>query len=147
MIHDFQRSLHGSVAASQSVEKNPVEGDVTTPCSTSPPRILHSYQQHIADYVHLFMEEGEELTLSEDWATLFIVEVFLSILLYQSIYCITAVSCLAQSNLPISLSRSYKRYAWQITLEKWPISCNPTVRSSTAGVSFWSRGPPLSKFI
>ena len=32
----------------------------------SPPRILCSYQQHVADYVHLSMEEGEELTLDED---------------------------------------------------------------------------------
>ena len=66
MRHNFQRSLHGSVAASQSMEKYPVEGDVTAPLSTSPPGILHSYQQHVADYIHLFMEEGEELTLGED---------------------------------------------------------------------------------
>ena len=66
MRHYFKKSLHCSAAASKSVEKDPVEGDVTAPHSTSPPRVLHSYQQHITDYVCLFMEEGEELTLSED---------------------------------------------------------------------------------
>ena len=79
MRHDFQRSLHGLSAASQSVEK---EGDVTAPCSTSPPRLLCSYQQHIAGYIHLFMAEGEELTLGEDQATPLIVEVLLSIIFY-----------------------------------------------------------------
>ena len=66
MRHNFQRSLHGSAVASQSAEEDPVEGYVTVPCSTSPPKILHSYQQHIADYICLFMEEGEELTVSKD---------------------------------------------------------------------------------
>ena len=80
MRDEFQRSLHSSVAESQSVEKDPVEGDITAPHSNSPPRVLSLYQQHIAYYVHLFMEEGEELTLGEDPATPLIVEVFLSIL-------------------------------------------------------------------
>ena len=31
----------------------------------SPPSVLQSYQQHVADYVHLFMKEEEELTLGE----------------------------------------------------------------------------------
>ena len=75
--HDFQRSLHSSAAASQSIEKDPVEADTTAPCSTSPLQVLPSYQQHVADHVHLFMEKGEELTLSEDWAAPLVVEVFL----------------------------------------------------------------------
>ena len=66
MRHDFKNSLHGSAAASQSVEKDPVEGDVTAPHSISPPRILHFYQQHIADYIHLFHGRRKELTLGED---------------------------------------------------------------------------------
>ena len=60
---DFKKLLHGSAAPSQTVEKNPVRGNVTTPHSTSPPRVLHSYQKHTTGYVHLFMEEGEELNL------------------------------------------------------------------------------------
>ena len=98
-----KKSLHGSAAASQSGEKDPVKGDVTAPHSTSPPRILCSYQQNIADYICLFMEEGEELTLGEDWAVPLIVEVSLSILFLSSIplsiYCITSGQCLTQSNL------------------------------------------------
>ena len=100
MRDEFQRSLHSLVAASPSVEKDPVEGDITAPCSTSPPRVLHSYQQHAADYVCLFMEEGEELTLGEDPAAPWIVEVFLSILFYLSIYCIPSISGLTQSLSP-----------------------------------------------
>ena len=34
---DFQRSLHSSAATSQLVEKDPNEGDITAPQSTSPP--------------------------------------------------------------------------------------------------------------
>ena len=70
-----KKSLHGSATASQSVEKDPVESDVSAPHSTSPPRILHSYQQNVADYVCLFMKEEEELTPGEDWSTPLIVEV------------------------------------------------------------------------
>ena len=43
--------MHSSAAASQSIEKESVEGDTTAPHSSSPPRVLCSYQQHIADYV------------------------------------------------------------------------------------------------
>ena len=82
MRHNFQRSLHGSAAASQSVEKDSVDGDVIAPYSTSPPRIPCSYQQQFVDYVCLFMEEGEELTLGKDQDAPLIVEVFLSILFY-----------------------------------------------------------------
>ena len=64
--HDFQSSSHSSAAASQSVEKELVEDDTTAPHSTSPPRVICSYQQHIADYDCLFIEEEEELTLGED---------------------------------------------------------------------------------
>ena len=68
MRHNFKKSFHGSAVASQSVEKDPVEGDNTTPHSTSLPRVLCLYQQHITDYVYLCMEEGKDLTLSEDQA-------------------------------------------------------------------------------
>ena len=43
--------------------------------ATPPPQAHHSYQQHMADYVPLFMEEGEELTLGEDPAAPLIMEV------------------------------------------------------------------------
>ena len=68
---------------------DPAKGDVTTPNSTSPPCVFHSYWQHITDYVHLFME-GEEHTLGEDPADPLIVEVSISILL--SSFCFLAHS-------------------------------------------------------
>ena len=43
---------------------------------TSPPRVLHTHHQHVADYVRLMMEEGEMLTLGEDRAALLITEVY-----------------------------------------------------------------------
>ena len=81
MRHDFKNSLHGSAAALQSVEKDPVKGDVTTPHSTSPPRVLCSYQQHVTDHVCLIMEEGVILALCEDQAIPLMVEVSISLLL------------------------------------------------------------------
>ena len=53
-----------------------MKGDTTEPYSTSPPQALQSHQQHMADYICLFMEEGEELTISEDQAALLVTEVF-----------------------------------------------------------------------
>ena len=43
MRHECQRSLHSLAAASQSVEKDPVEGDVAAPCSTLE---IMAYQLH-----------------------------------------------------------------------------------------------------
>ena len=42
--HEFQKSLHSSAAGSQSTEKEPLEGDTTELCSTSPPHALQSHQ-------------------------------------------------------------------------------------------------------
>ena len=104
MRHDFQRSLHDSAAASQSVVKDPIEGDSTAPCSTSPPRVLCSYQQHIAKYFDIVMKEGEELTLGEDQVSPLVVEESLSTLFPSStplsigLY-ITSVPCFTQSDL------------------------------------------------
>ena len=44
------------------------------PCSISPPQVVHSHCQHQADYVKLFMEEGEDLTLGKDWAASLVTE-------------------------------------------------------------------------
>ena len=93
MRHNFKNSLHGSAAASQSVEKDPVKGDATTPHGTSPPRVLCSYWQHVTDYIHLFIE-GEELTLSDDQAAPLIVEVPTSILLSSFHFLVHLLSCL-----------------------------------------------------
>ena len=59
--------LSETVATLQLEETKPLEGKSTETCSSSPPRVIHSHCQHLVDYVKLCMEEGEELTLGEDW--------------------------------------------------------------------------------
>ena len=59
--------LSEMVATLQSEETEPLEGESTENHSSSPSRVIHSHHQHLVDYVKLFMEEGEELTLDEDW--------------------------------------------------------------------------------
>ena len=59
--------------------EQPVE-DLTTGIETAPsdkekPRILHTHDQHTADYVRLMMEEGMDLPMGEDRVALLITEV------------------------------------------------------------------------
>ena len=57
-------------------EPEPSTSMSTEPCDISPPRVLWTHHQHVADYVRLMMEEGEDLTLGEDQAAPLITEVF-----------------------------------------------------------------------
>ena len=110
---DFKNSLHGSTAASQPVEKDPVEGDVITPQSTSPPRVLHSYQQHITNYVQLFMEEGKELTPEQglSWP-LNCGDFYFNTIVFFLFLCPFTVLSLSYVLLNlISIFRPYRRYA------------------------------------
>ena len=59
------RELLGEAAMSP-MEEELRESMSTEPCATSPPRVLKSRQQHVADYIHLMMEEGEDPTMGED---------------------------------------------------------------------------------
>ena len=63
------------MAASLQLEEAEPEGDSTEIHSSSPPRLIHSHHQHLADYVKSFMEEREELTLGEDQAAPLVTEV------------------------------------------------------------------------
>ena len=47
-------------------EPEPSRSVSTESHDTSPPIILQTNHQHMADYVTLIMEEGEDLTLSDD---------------------------------------------------------------------------------
>ena len=58
--------LSKTVATLQSEETEPLEGNSTETHSSYPPSVIHSHYQHLVDYVKLFMEEGEELTLGEN---------------------------------------------------------------------------------
>ena len=62
------------VASLQSEETEP-EGKSTETHSSSPPRVTSSHHQHLVDFIKLFMEEGEELTLGEDQVVPLITEV------------------------------------------------------------------------
>ena len=63
------------MVASLQLEEAEPEGEYTEICNSSPPRVIYSHCHHLADYVKLFMEEGEELTIGEDWAAPLITEV------------------------------------------------------------------------
>ena len=54
------------MAGSQVAEPEPLEGDSMEPSSVSPTSVIKMHCQHLADYVKLFMEEGEEMTMDED---------------------------------------------------------------------------------
>ena len=59
------RELFGKAAVVCSAEEETRESVSTEPCVTSLPRVLKAHQQHVTDYVHLMMEEGEDLTMGK----------------------------------------------------------------------------------
>ena len=69
------RALLGKVAMVSQAEEEPIESVSMETHSTSPPRVLWTHQQQVADYVRLLMEEGEDLTLGEDQDAPLITEV------------------------------------------------------------------------
>ena len=77
MRQEFRKSLKDTVVGSQVAEPEPLEGDNTETSSVSLPQVIKTHHQHLADYVKLFMEEGEELTMGEDQAAPLIMEVAL----------------------------------------------------------------------
>ena len=74
MRQEFQKTLVKTSVSLQSEETEP-EGESTEICSSSPPRVIHLHYQHLTDYVKLFMEEGKELTMGEDWVAPLIREI------------------------------------------------------------------------
>ena len=76
MRQEFKQTVGEIVASVQAGESSePLEGKSMEAQSNSPLRVTCSHHQHLADYIKLFMEEGEEMTLVEDWATPLITEV------------------------------------------------------------------------
>ena len=75
---EFQSTLVKAASlTSQSEEPGePAEGKDTESWGSSPPRITWSHSQHRADYVHIFMEEGNMLTMGKDRSPPMIMEVF-----------------------------------------------------------------------
>ena len=75
MRQEFKQSLGKAAASTQVREKEPPESESTEAQSDSPPRVIHSHWEHLADYIQICMEEGERLTLGEDRAAPLITEV------------------------------------------------------------------------
>ena len=100
-------------------EPEPSKSVNTEPHDTSPPRVLQTHHQHVADYVRLMMEEGEDLTLGKDREAPMIMEVF-SPMSHTSIFESTLnSSCFpAQFITPFSF-RPCKRSILLTTLKVW----------------------------
>ena len=62
------------LTAVQSEEPEPPEGESTGVKSNSPPRVTQTHRQLLADYLKIFMEEGEEMRMEEDRATFLVTE-------------------------------------------------------------------------
>ena len=79
MRQNFKEKMKGTMVMSQvPPEPEPAEGDSTVPSETSPPQVLKSHHQHLANYVKLFLEEGEDLNMGDDWAAPLVTEVFIN---------------------------------------------------------------------
>ena len=61
--------MKGTVAGSQVPEPEPLEGDNKEPSIISPQWVIKSHHQHLADYVRLFMEEGQEMSMGAPLVT------------------------------------------------------------------------------
>ena len=69
MRQEFQHTLCEAATSLQVAEAEPPEGEDTEVHSDSPCRVTCTHHQHKADYVRLFMKQGEKLTLGEEQAT------------------------------------------------------------------------------
>ena len=69
MTQEFQHTLGEAAMSLQVAEAEPPEVKDTEVHGDSPVRVMCTHHQHMADYVKLFMEHGNRLTLEEDQAT------------------------------------------------------------------------------
>ena len=60
---------------SEQTVKDPTTGIETAPSNKEKPRILHTHDQHTADYIRIMMEEGMDFPMGEDRVALLITEV------------------------------------------------------------------------
>ena len=51
----------------------------------SPPRVTHTHCKHLADYMCIFMDGGEEMRMGEDWAAPLVMETLQKICLASHI--------------------------------------------------------------
>ena len=118
--HEFKIVL-GKAASVSQVEEEPRESVSTEPCAISPTRVLKSHWQHVADYVHLMIEEGEDLTMGEDWAAPLITEVFSFSYTCFSGFCFSKFLSLQFFSIYHLIFRPYRKFTSQTTSEVWQI--------------------------
>ena len=75
---DFKERMKKTMVTSPiPPEPDPAEGVGTVPSETFPPQVLKSHHQHLANYVKLFLKEGEDLSMGDNQAALLVTEVFI----------------------------------------------------------------------
>ena len=68
MWQEFWKTLVETVSATSGIELEPSTSTSTDPSGSSPPWVLRTHCQHMADYMKLMMERGMDLTMGEDRA-------------------------------------------------------------------------------
>ena len=124
MRQEFKQYLEEASASIQSGEHKPPEGESTEAQSNSPPMITHSHQKHLANYMRIFMGEGEKLTLDEDRAAPLITEVsFFFLCPLQSILQLTLNSSPLSYTINHLISRHCKTFSLLVTSGAWQTYC------------------------
>ena len=76
MRQEFRATL-AKTASSTSTSAGPDEPGGEDTGANSLPRVTCTYTQHRADYIHLFVEGGQMLTMGEDQSAPLIMEVWI----------------------------------------------------------------------
>ena len=75
MWQEFWKILAETVLTTSGAEPEPSTSTSTKPSESSPPQVLRTHCQHMADYIKLMMESSMDLTMGEDRAALLITKV------------------------------------------------------------------------
>ena len=89
MRQEFRESMKDTMVGSQVPEPELLEDDSPKPSSISPPQVIKSHHQQLADYVRLFMEKGKEMGMGKDWAAPMVTEAL------QKIHLASHIGCMA----------------------------------------------------
>ena len=85
-------------------ETEPLEGISTSPSTSRPTWVLHTHQQHMADYICLIVKAGISLPRGEDWLVPIVTEVFPLFFLYSlfMLACILPLALYLHSFITVS---------------------------------------------
>ena len=117
LVNIYHCTKCGKIPTS-GVELKPSTSTSTNPSGSSPPWVLRTHCQHMADYTRLMMESGMDLTMGEDRAAPLITEIYSPMPTSQ--YTLTSQSILnflfSQSCALFPFSfRPYRRFNWPTT--------------------------------